>query len=69
MDADNLAKTVRSGLLFRWESLWVGAHYSPYYRRWCINLIPCVTIWIALRGGMTPEESKTCAIATPTTSN
>lgn len=52
---------VRFGLLLRWESLWIGAHYSPYNRRWCINLVPFVTIWIALRGGRTPQESQSCA--------
>lgn len=43
------------GILFRWGSLWVGAHYSPQNRRWCINLIPCVTVWVTLRGGVTPN--------------
>lgn len=45
---------VQVGILFRLASFWVGAHWSPYNRRWCINLLPCVTIWIALPGGKTP---------------
>ncbi len=51
-----VADTVRCGLLFRWSSLWVGAHYSPYNRRWCINLVPCVTLWITLKGGRVPSK-------------
>lgn len=47
---------MKAGCLFRWGSLWVGAHYSEYNRRWCINLIPCFTIWITLPGGKTPDQ-------------
>lgn len=42
------------GILCRWESAWIGVHYSPYNRRFCINLIPFVTFWITLKGGLTP---------------
>ena len=42
------------GWLFRWGSVWVGAHYSPYNRRWCINPLPFVTFWVTLKGGKTP---------------
>lgn len=45
----------RLGLLFRLSSLWVGAHYSEYNRRWCINLLPCVTVWVTLKGGRVPS--------------
>jgi hypothetical protein len=47
-------KGMRCGLLFRWASAWVGVHYSDYNRRFCINLIPCVTLWVTLPGGNTP---------------
>lgn len=43
-----------AGILFRWGSIWLGAHYSGYNRRWCINLVPCVTIWVTLKGGNKP---------------
>lgn len=36
-------------LLFRPGSLWVGAHWSPNMRQWCINLVPCVTIRVRLK--------------------
>lgn len=54
--AYNATDGFRCGLLFRWSSLWVGAHYSPYNRRWCINLVPCVTLWITLKGGRVPSK-------------
>lgn len=44
----------RIGLVFRPCSLWVGVHYSGNTRRFCINLIPCVTLWITRPGGDTP---------------
>jgi hypothetical protein len=45
---------MKAGLLFRWTSLWVGVHYSAYNKRFCINLVPCITVWITLEGGVTP---------------
>lgn len=43
------------GLKFQLGGAWIGAHYSPYNRRWCINLIPCVTVWVTLKGGKVPH--------------
>ena len=45
---------MKCGVLLRWESLWVGVHYSPYNRRFCVNLIPFVTVWITKAGGKAP---------------
>jgi hypothetical protein len=45
---------MKAGILFRPGSLWIGAHWSPFHRRWCINLFPYVTFWITLAGGDTP---------------
>lgn len=42
------------GLLFNRHALWIGAHYSTYNRRLCINLIPCLTVWVTLPGGKNP---------------
>jgi hypothetical protein len=42
------------GWLVRKESLWMGVHYSAFNKRWCINLIPCVTLWITRPGGKAP---------------
>lgn len=47
--------TKRFGILFQPGALWLGAHYSRYDRRWCINLLPCVTVWIVLKGGRPPR--------------
>ena len=45
---------MKAGILFRWGSCWIGAHWSPANRRLCINLVPCVTIWIVGAGGVVP---------------
>lgn len=45
---------MKYGLLARWGSLWIGAHYSPMNKRLCINLVPCLTIWAVWPGGVTP---------------
>lgn len=46
---------MKFGILFRLASAWVGWHYSPHNKRVCINLIPCVTFWVALPGGRVPS--------------
>ncbi len=46
---------MKFGVLFKPTSMWVGIHYSPYNRRFCINLIPLVTIWITKKGGKNPS--------------
>ncbi len=48
-------KGFKVGFLFNWRSLWVGLHYSSYNRRFCLNLIPCCTVWLCLPGGVTPS--------------
>lgn len=45
---------MKAGLLFRLGSFWIGLHWSPANRRLCINLIPCVTVWIVAPGGVLP---------------
>lgn len=47
----------RVGLLFNLPSLWVGVHYSQYNQRYCINIVPTLTVWVALPGGNVPEKS------------
>lgn len=44
----------RAGVLFRWGSVWIGAHYASKHKRLCVNLIPFVTIWVVAPGGDTP---------------
>ena len=44
----------KCGWLVNKGSAWLGVHYSRANRRWCINLIPCVTLWITKPGGNTP---------------
>lgn len=45
---------VRWGWHARWGSFWVGVHWSPWNRRFCFNLLPCLTVWVVLPGGNAP---------------
>lgn len=45
---------MKAGLLLRWGSAWIGVHWSTANRRLCINVVPCVTLWITLPGGRAP---------------
>lgn len=47
---------MQSGLLFRPTRWWVGIHWNTYNRRLCINLLPCVTVWLVLPGGKVPKH-------------
>jgi hypothetical protein len=44
------------GVLFNPYALWVGAHYSTYNRRLCINVLPMLTFWIVFKGGTVPKK-------------
>lgn len=50
--------TVRFGVLFNAASFWVGAHWSRYNRRLCVNILPTLTIWVSLPGGIVPSKDK-----------
>lgn len=39
------------GILFRLESFWIGLHYSKACKRYCLNLLPCITIWWCKKDG------------------
>lgn len=43
------------GLLFNRHALWLGVHYSSHTKRWCINLLPTLTVWVRRPGGQEPE--------------
>lgn len=45
---------MKTGILFRWYSFWVGAHWSPQNKRLCVNFIPFVTVWFTAPGGKVP---------------
>jgi hypothetical protein len=46
----------QSGIQCRLKSFWIGLHYSSWHRRYCLNIIPCVTIWWTLPGGTPPRR-------------
>lgn len=39
---------------FRPGAIWIGVHYSKLNRRFCINIIPFVTIWVCKPNGIKP---------------
>lgn len=39
------------GVINRYKSFWVGLHYSDYNKRFCLNIIPGLTIWWVKSGG------------------
>ena len=54
IEGRNEAPQWKCGWLRNKHGTWVGVHYSPHNKRWCINLIPCFTLWITKPGGNTP---------------
>lgn len=42
------------GVLFNPKALWIGAHYGAHQKRWCVNILPCLTVWWAKPGGYLP---------------
>tara|TARA_Y100001956_G_scaffold82213_2_gene102172 strand:+ start:2974 stop:3147 length:174 start_codon:yes stop_codon:yes gene_type:complete len=49
---------MKIGVLVNKGSMWIGCHYSDYTKRYCINLIPCVTVWVTKKGGQVPHNAK-----------
>jgi hypothetical protein len=47
---------MKTGWLFRFSAAWVGIHYSGANKRFCVNPLPFVTLWITLPGGRVPQE-------------
>ena len=47
---------MKYGLIFQSGAWWLGAHYSEANKRLCINIIPCLTIWIAANDGVIPHK-------------
>ena len=62
---NSLARTLRpgkgvprpvwsAGVLYNPHAWWLGVHYSPACHRWCINILPCLTLWVRGFGGNEP---------------
>jgi len=47
---------MKAGIIFRWKSFWVGVHISDVHKRICVNLVPCITIWVTGKGGDVPPR-------------
>lgn len=48
---------MKCGVIINLGALWIGAHWSALNRRWCINLLPCLTVWLTLPGGKQPDRA------------
>jgi hypothetical protein len=46
------------GVLFNPRAFWIGAHYSIYNRRLCINVLPLLTVLIVFKGGVVPKSCR-----------
>jgi hypothetical protein len=53
-----MSKDIKIGILLNPHAFWIGAHYSIYNRRLCINVLPMLTIWIAFKGGVVPKSCR-----------
>lgn len=49
---------MKIGILFNLRAFWVGAHYSSYNKRLCVNLVPFITVWTVFEGGKTPNKAE-----------
>lgn len=49
--------SLQCGVLFQPGALWIGAHYGAYAKRWCIQVVPMLTLWVMQRGGLEPQVS------------
>lgn len=47
---------MKYGIILRLSSFWIGVHYSNYCKRLCINILPCITIWITAKDGQVPYK-------------
>lgn len=47
---------MKCGILFRSASFWIGFHYSYSCKRLCINILPCVTIWLVFKEEFKPDK-------------
>lgn len=49
---------MKIGFLFNVGAFWIGAHWSKYNRRLCVNLLPFFTVWFVFEGGKTPIKGE-----------
>lgn len=49
---------MKFGVLFNPCAFWLGAHYSNYNKRVCINALPMLTFWIVFKGGVVPKSCR-----------
>lgn len=47
---------MKFGILFRPQSFWIGCHWSPKNKRFCLNILPFITFWLVSEGGIEPKQ-------------
>lgn len=53
-----MADDVQVHLIVRLRSFWIGAHYSSYNNRLCVNVLPGITVALTFPGGLTPDTTE-----------
>lgn len=48
---------LKIGYFVNFNAWWIGVHYSPFNKRFCINVLPFVTFWIVLPNGNIPNKA------------
>lgn len=51
-----LKYNIKWGVIIRWKSFWIGCHYSDYNKRYCLNILPCITVWWIKNEGNQPSK-------------
>lgn len=49
---------MKVGFLFNIRACWIGAHYSVFNKRLCINILPCLTLYFVAANGNLPCRGK-----------
>lgn len=47
---------MKIGIIIRVHSFWIGLHYSEFNKRYCLNILPCCTIWWIKKNGNIPNK-------------
>lgn len=48
-----LQKKITVGVIVDPTSFWIGLNYSSSTKRYSLNLMPCITLWVTFTRGQT----------------
>ncbi len=46
------------GVIWQPGAWWIGVHYSPFCKRYCVNIVPWLTLWVAEPDGKIPYSTR-----------